>query len=116
MRRVITNRLAGLGLAALMTLTASGGAVAIFTAGGPGESMSPVGGADLLVRLTQSNDSVLWTSLAGNVSMVETLGWPTSDGEHELGGALTIERPSDPLAGTVNIGEKPMTMEFAFGP
>lgn len=116
MQRVITNRLAGLGLAALMTLTATGGAVAIFTAGGPGESMSPVGGADQLVRLTQSSNSVLWTSLAGNVSTVKILSWPTSDGEHELGGALMIERPSDPLAGTVNIGEKPMSMEFAFKP
>ena len=114
MRRVITNRLAGLGLAALMTLTAAGGAVAVFTAGGPGESMSPIGEADLLIRLTQSNDSILWTSLVGNVSIVQTLGWPSSDGTHELGGALVIERPTDPLAGTVNIGEKPMSMEFSF--
>lgn len=114
MRRVITQRLAGLGMAALMTLTAAGGAVAVFTAGGPGESMSPVGEADLLVRLTQSNSSVLWTSLAGNVSTLKTLGWPSSDGTHELGGALVIEAPENPTAGTINIGEKPMSVQFSF--
>jgi hypothetical protein len=76
--------------------------------------MSPVGGADLLVRLTQSNSSVLWTSVAGNVSTIETRGWPSSDGTHDLGGALVIETPENPTAGTVNIGEKPMSMEFSF--
>lgn len=77
--------------------------------------MSPADGADLLVSLVQSNESVLWTSLAGNVATVETVGWPTSDGTHELGGALVIERPSNPTAGTVNIGEKPMSMTFELG-
>jgi hypothetical protein len=115
MQRVITHRLVGLGLAAIMTLTATGGAVAVFTAGGPGESMSPLGEGDLLVRLTQSNNAVLWTSMAGNVSTVETRGWPTSDGTHDLGGALVIEHPDRPTAGTVNIGEKPMSMSFYFG-
>lgn len=114
MRRVITHRLAGLGVAAIMTLTAAGGAVAVFTAGGPGESMSPIGGADLLVRLTQSNDSVLWVSLAGNVSTVETLGWPVSDGTHDLGGGLFIEQPENPTVGTVDIGESPMSLTFDF--
>lgn len=110
----ITNHLVGLGLAAILTLTAAGGAVAVFTAGGPGENMGPTDGADLLVSLVQSNDAVLWTSLAGNVSIVETTGWPTSDGTHELGGALMIEKPANPTAGTINIGEKPMMMEFNF--
>lgn len=116
MQRVmnITNHLAGLGLAAILTLTAAGGAVAVFSAGGPGENMRPTDGADLLVSLVQSNDSVLWTSLAGNVSIVETRGWPSSDGTHDLGGALTIEKPANPTAGTVNIGEKPMSMSFSF--
>lgn len=110
----ITNRLAGLGLAAILTLTAAGGAVAVFSAGGPGENMLPTDEADLLVSLVQSNDAVLWTSLAGNVSIVETRGWPTSDGTHDLGGALVIEKPTNPTAGTVNIGEKPMSMRFSF--
>jgi hypothetical protein len=76
--------------------------------------MSPVGGADLLVRLTQSNSSVLWTSMAGNVSTIETRGWASSDGTHDLGGGLVIEIPENPTAGTVNTGEKPMSMEFRF--
>lgn len=115
MRRVITHRLVGLGMAALLTLTAAGGAVAVFVAGGPGESMSPIGGADQLVRLTQSNSSVLWTSVAGNISTLETLGWPSSDGTHELGGALVIEAPDNPTAGAINIGEKPMSVTFRIG-
>jgi hypothetical protein len=101
-------------MAAMLTLTAAGGAVAVFAAGGPGESMLPIGGADQLVRLTQSNSSVLWTSMAGNVSIVETLGWPSSDGTHDLGGALVMEVPQNPTAGAVSIGEKPMLMEFKF--
>jgi hypothetical protein len=113
MQRVITNRLAGLGLAAMLTLTA-GGAVTVFTAGGPGENLSPVHGAELVVNLTQSGNSVLWTSLAGDVSTVKTLGWPPSDGVHELGGALVMERPANPEAGTINIGEKPMSVEFGY--
>jgi hypothetical protein len=112
MQGVITNRLAGLGLAAIMTLTAAGGAVAVFAAGGPGENVNPSDGAGLLIDLTQVNRSVLWTSLAGNVATVRTEGWPTSDGTHDLGGALTIEVPSNPLAGTINIGEKPMSLVF----
>ncbi|MGH3651005.1 MAG: hypothetical protein ACRDU9_09890 [Acidimicrobiia bacterium] len=115
MHSVIAQRLAGLGLATLMTLAAAGGTVAVFTAGGPGEKLSPVDGADLLVTITQSQDSVLWTSLAGNVSAVQTLGWPSTDGVHELGGALVIESPENPLAGAINIGEKPMSIEFEIG-
>ncbi len=117
MQRVIaiTQSLAGLGLAALLTLTAAGGAVAVFSAGGPGEDMRPADGADLLVSLVQSNESVLWTSLAGNVSTLHTLGWASSDGTHDLGGALMIEKPSNPTAGTVNIGEKPMSLTFELG-
>jgi len=114
MRRVITNRLAGLGLAGLMTLAATGGAVAVYSAGGPGEDMTATDGADLLVSLVQSQESVLWTSTAGPVSWVETLAWPSSDGVHDLGGALVVETPPNPTAGTVNIGEKPMSIGFSF--
>lgn len=115
MQRVITQGLAGLGLAALLTLTAAGGAVAVFSAGGPGETVTPTDEADLLVSLVQSNESILWTSLAGNISTVKTVGWPSSDGVHDLGGALVIEAPENPTAGTVNIGEMPMSVEFDFG-
>ena len=98
-----------------MTLTAAGGSVAVFAAGGPGENLSPVDGAELLVSIRQSQSSVLWTSLAGNVATVKTVGWPSSDGTHDLGGALVIEQPANSLAGTVNIGEKPMSIEFDLG-
>ena len=115
MQGVITRSLAGLGLAAVLTLTAAGGAaVAVFAAGGPGEHLSPQGDAARLIDLTQVSSSVLWSSLAGNVSLVTTTGWPSNDGVHDLGGALTIERPANPLAGTVNIGEKPEAIEFSF--
>ena len=114
MQGVITQRLAGLGLAAILTLTAAGGAVAVFSAGGPGEPLSPQGSADSLIDLTQVADSILWSSLAGNVSLVQTTGWPSSDGTHDLGGALVIEAPKNPLAGTINIGEKPMSVQFSF--
>ena len=116
MQRVITTkRLVGMGLAALLTLTAAGGAVAVYTAGGPGETLTPAGEADLLVSLVQSNEAILWTSLAGNVNIVETVGWPSSDGVHDLGGALVIEAPENPTAGTVNIGEMPKSIQFSFG-
>lgn len=114
MRRVITNRLAGLGLAGIMTLTAAGGAaIAVFSAGGPGENLIDAGSAGSLIEITQVNNSVLWTSLAGNVSLVRTVGWQSSDGAHDLGGALTLETPSNPTAGTINIGEKPMSVSFS---
>jgi hypothetical protein len=111
MQGVITRSLAGLGLAAVLTVTA-GGAVAVFAAGGPGENLSPADGAELLVDLTQVNGSLLWSSLGGPVSLVETRGWPSDDGTHQLGGGLVIERPANELAGTVDIGEPPMSVTF----
>ena len=113
MQGVNTQRLAGLGLATILTLSAAGGAAAVWVAGGPGENLYPKDGANLIVELTQVNNSLLWSSLAGNVSLVETTGWPSRDGTHELGGALFIEKPAHPLAGTINIGEKPATVEFS---
>jgi hypothetical protein len=76
--------------------------------------MAATDGADLLVSLVQSQESVLWTSTAGPVSWVETAGWPSSDGVHDLGGALVVDVPTNPTAGTIDIGEKPMSMEFIF--
>jgi hypothetical protein len=52
--------------------------------------------------------------LAGNVALVKTTGWPSIDGSSELGGALVLEAPKNPLAGTINSGEKPMSVEFLF--
>lgn len=98
-----------------MTLLAAGGSVAVFAAGGPGEHLSPVGRAAEQIDLIQSGESILWSALSGTVAAVRTIGWPVSDGAHDLGGALVIEDPVDPLAGTVNIGEPPMTVEFELG-
>ncbi len=115
MHTVVTRRLAGLGLAAVLTVTAAGGAAsAVFAAGGPGDDLTPREGAELLVSLSQSGESILWSSLAGNVSLIQTVGWPSSDGTHDLGGALTIEKPSNQLAGTINTGEKPQSVTFDF--
>lgn len=113
MQGVFTRRLAGLGLAAVLTATALGGSVAVFVAGGPGENLRPIDGAELLVELTQSQESVLWVSLAGQVSTVRAVGWPVQDGDTELGGGLVIERPANPTAGVVDIGEAPMSLEFS---
>lgn len=111
MRGVINRSLIGLGLAVTMALTA-GGAVAVFAAGGPGENLSPSNGAELLVDLTQVNGAILWSSLAGPVVTVETRSWPSHVGDSDLGGALMIERPANTLAGTIDIGEKPMSVVF----
>ena len=115
MQKVINRRLAGWGLAALMTLTAAGGSAAMFAAGGPGEHLTPLNGAELLVSITQTQESILWSSLAGNVSTVEVVGWPSTDGIHDLGGALMLDRPDNPLAGAIRVGEPPATAQFAFG-
>ena len=112
MQGVNTQRLAGWGLATILTLSAAGGAAAVWVAGGPGENLYPTKGANLIVELTQVNNTLLWSSLRGNVSLVETTGWPSTDGTHDLGGALVLEKPSNPLAGTINIGEKPQSVAF----
>ena len=115
MQKVINKRLAGWGLAALMTLTAAGGSVAMFAAGGPGENLAPINGADMLISISQTQESILWSSLGGNVSAVEIVGWPSTDGTHDLGGALMIEKPENPLAGAVHTGERPAVANFSFG-
>lgn len=115
MQGVITRRLAGLGVAAGLAATVVGGSVAVFAAGGPGEHLRPIDGAELLVELTQAQESVLWVSIAGPVSTVRSLGWPADDGVHELGGALVMESPADPSAGVVDIDEPPMSVEFTLG-
>ena len=88
------------------------GATALFTASEPGSSLAPVGNADELVQILQGNRIILWTSLAGAVSSYTVQGWPSTDGDSELGGALMISKPDDALAGVINFGEKPMTLSF----
>lgn len=112
MQRVISQRLVGLGLVGALTLTAAWGAAAEFASGEPGENLSAIGGADTLVRLTQIGGTVTWEALEGTVSLVETVGWASSDGVHDLGGALVIERPEDSGQGVVAFGEHPRSVTF----
>jgi hypothetical protein len=85
---------------------------AVFTADRPGADLEPVGNADELVHILQGESSILWTSLSGTVSFYTVRGWPSSDGESELGGALVIEKPDDGLAGVIKPAEKPMSLSF----
>lgn len=105
-------RLLGLGLAAATLVAATTAATTQFQAASPGSELELVGGTGALVEVVQGQETVLWTALAGTVSNITTLGWPTSDGIHELGGALTIERPANGQAGIVDFGDRPMSMRF----
>jgi hypothetical protein len=86
---------------------------ALFQAPAPGRSLAPIGGAAELVSLVQGNASILWTSSVGPVISYEIAGWPTSDGDVELGGALMIERVSSDV-GVIEFGERPMSLRFDF--
>lgn len=112
MRAVINYRLVGLGLGALLTVTAAFSATALFAASSPGSDLKPVGGAEMVIDLIQGQEAILWSSITGTVNSLTAVGWPTTDGVHELGGALVIERPDDGSAGVIDFGEKPMTVEF----
>lgn len=104
-----------LALATLAMLAATTAGTAVFKSGAPGQDLTPVGGAGALVDLLQSNGALLWTSLAGPVTEIRVQGWPVVNGDVELGGALVMERPEDPSAGTINLGEQPMTATFEVG-
>lgn len=106
---------ATLALAAFAIVAATATSSAVFEAEIPGQDLSPVGGAGDLVELLQSNGALLWTSLAGPVTEIMVQGWPVVNGDVELGGALVMERPEDPTAGTINLGEPPMTATFEVG-
>jgi hypothetical protein len=112
MLNVNSLRLVGLGLAALLTLGAALSSTALYAADSPGSDLEPVGGAEMIVDLIQGQEAILWSSVTGTVNQYQVLGWPTTDGENELGGALVIERPTDGTVGVIDIGEKPMSIEF----
>lgn len=114
--RLRPARSTALALAALLTLAAASSTTAIFTASEPGSGLEPVGGAELLIDLVQGQENLLWSSLAGSVELITVVGWPSTEGEHDLGGALVIERPAGGLAGVVEFGERPMSAEFDLGP
>lgn len=112
MPQVSATRLVALGMAAIVTLAATFGATATFTASSPGEPLRPVGDAGSFVRIIQGQEHLLWTSLGGAVTSYTVVGWPTQHGEVELGGAMTIERSSDGSAGVIEVGEAPKSVQF----
>ena len=113
--RSLTVRLVGLGLAAVLLMAAAVTTTARFQAPAPGSSLKPVGGAEMVIDLIQGQRAILWNSLTGPVNAYTVAGWPTSDGEHDLGGALMIELPENGSAGVIDFGEKPTSVEFEIG-
>ena len=112
MHNALAVRNFSLVLAAMLIAAATSGASAVFAADEPGSDLDPIGSADELVEILQGNRTILWTSLSGAVSWYTVRGWPSTDGDSELGGALMIERPDDALIGEIGFGEKPMTLSF----
>lgn len=115
MQRVTSIRTIALGLAALLTVATGFAASATFQAASPGADLEPVGDAAGIIELIQGQQHLLWSSLTGTVTSHTTIGWPSTDGDVELGGALTIERPADGSAGVIEIAEKPRTVSFELG-
>jgi hypothetical protein len=111
----IVRRLAPVAVA-LLLMAGSIGSTALFGAASPGEDLEPIGGADSIVQVLQGNRTVLWTALSGSVSMFRVEGWPTTIGEHDLGGAVMMERPADATAGVIDFGEKPRSVSFEMEP
>ncbi len=113
MQRPLSIRHLGLGLAALLiTAAAYPATAAVFSANAPGEDLVPIDGAEFIIDLVQGQQHLLWSTISGSVATIEVIGWPTSDGTHDLGGALVIEQPDDGLAGVIDFGEKPMEARF----
>ena len=112
MHRVISNRNLYLLLATLLLGAAALGGSAMFAADAPGSDLVPVGNADELIEIVQGNNNIMWSPLSGAVSSYTVQGWPSTDGDSELGGALVIEKPTDGSAGVIDFGEKPMTLTF----
>jgi hypothetical protein len=93
-------------------MAASVGGSALYRADSPGTDLRPVDGAESVVQVLQGNRTVLWTALSGSVSMYRVEGWPTTIGEHDLGGAVMMERLADGTAGVIEFGEKPQSVRF----
>lgn len=113
MQNVMSSRIAGLGMAAILTIAATFSATATFQSSEPGLGLEPVGGAESLISLIQGQEHILWSALTGTVTSYQIVGWPSRSGDVELGGALMIERPDDGSTGVIEFGEKPMSLEFA---
>lgn len=114
MQKVVHPRLAGLVMAGLLALAVSAGTTATFVAERPGGDLQSVGAAEKLISLVQGQEHILWKSLAGPVSYITVRGWPVSDGEVELGGAMSITRPDGGEAGILEFEDKPMSASFEY--
>jgi hypothetical protein len=112
MQNVMTSRVLGVGLAGLLTVAAAFSTSAIFEAPSPGTNVQPVNGAELVIDLIQGQQTLLWSTLSGNVTSYTVLGWPSQVDGQDLGGALMIENPENGEAGVIAFGEKPMSVEF----
>lgn len=106
----------GMGLVAVLMTTAATTAQVSFQAPHPGADLEPVGNAETVIQLVQGQRSMLWTSLGAPVSAYTVTGWPSRDGDVELGGALMIHKPADGIAGVIAFGEKPMSLRFELSP
>lgn len=115
MESVLGNRYLGLALAAVLLIAAAGATSAQFTSPAPGADLEPVGGAETVIDLVQSNETILWKSLEGTVATYSILGWPSTDGVNRLGGSLVVERSENGTAGVISTSEKPKSLEFSIG-
>lgn len=102
----------GLGLAGILVTAAALAATARYEASAPGSDLKPVGGAGELVSLVQDHQLILWKAIESTVASHEVIGWPASDGVHELGGAMVVTRPDNGAAGSINTSEPPRSVEF----
>lgn len=116
MQNTIAVRLAGIGLAGVLTVAAVFSTTALFEASSPGSNLEAVGGAEMIIDLIQGQKTLLWSSLSGTVTGYTVLGWPTNVDGHDLGGALMIAKPENGLAGVIDSGEKPMSASFDVSP
>lgn len=112
MQNAMRIRLLGIGLAGLLTMAAAFSASALFQAPSPGTNVMPINGAELVVDLIQGQETLLWSTLSGNVTGYTVFGWPSQVDGHDLGGALMMENPKSGVAGVIAFGEKPMSVEF----
>lgn len=112
MQSVIKLRPTVVVLAALVMAAAGFSTSAAFRADAPGASLEPVGDAGSIIQIVEGQQHLLWTSLTGTVRSHTTIGWPITDGDTELGGALTMERPSDGTTGVIELSAEPMTVTF----
>ena len=112
MQTVTKTRLAGLATAAILTIAAAFSATATFESPAPGLGLEPVGGAETLISLIQGQEHILWSALTGTVTSYRIAGWPSSNDDVELGGAVMIHRPAEGAAGVIDFGEQPKSLEF----